>query len=87
LNSTNENFKKDPFTGIISKVNDRAITPTTTNSKDFGEEFNDFARSMPTVSGDLQMKAFLAYKSGKYQIEPDDNVTKAGELGNQNVQS
>lgn len=87
LNSTNENFKKDPFTGIISKVNDRAITPTTTNSKDFGEEFNDFARSMPTVSGDLQMKAFLAYKSGKYQIEPDDNVTRAGELGNQNVQS
>jgi hypothetical protein len=87
LNTTTENFKKDPFTGIITKMNDRALTPNADNSKDFGQEFNDFAESMPTVSGDLQMKAFLAYKSGKYTIEPDDNVTKASELNNTNVQS
>jgi hypothetical protein len=68
-------------------MNDRALTPNADNSKDFGQEFNDFAESMPTVSGDLQMKAFLAYKSGKYTIEPDDNVTKASELNNTNVQS
>lgn len=87
LNTTTENFKKDPFTGLITKVNDKAITPTATNSKDFGEEFNAFAKGMPTVSGDLQMKAFLAYKSGKYTIEPEDNVTKADELANSNVRS
>ena len=87
LNTTTENFKKDPFTGLITKVNDKAITPTATNSKDFGEEFNSFSKGMPTVSPDLQMKAFLAYKSGKYAIEPDDNVTKAEELRNSNLQS
>jgi hypothetical protein len=87
LNTTNENFKKDPFTGLIYKMNDKAITPNTATTKDFGEEFNEFAKSVPTVNPDLQMKAFLAYKSGKYQIEPDDNVTKAGELDNTNVRS
>ena len=85
LNSTNENFKKDPFTGIITKMNDRAITPVKDNSQDFGQEFNAFAKSMPSVSGDLQMKAFLAMKSGKYVMEPDDQVTKASELNNTSV--
>jgi hypothetical protein len=37
------------------------------------------------VSGDLQMKAFLAMKSGKYVMEPDDQVTKASELNNTSV--
>ena len=87
LNSTNENFKKDPFTGIITKMNDRAITPVKDNSQDFGQEFNAFAKSMPSVSGDLQMKAFLAMKSGKYVMEPDDQVTKASELNNTSVSS
>ena len=85
LNTMTENFKKDPFTGLITKVNDKAITPTQDNSKDFGDEFNTFAQSMPSVSPDLKMKAFLAYKSGKYTIEPDDQVTKASELNNTNV--
>ena len=87
LNTTTENFKKDPFTGIITKMNDRAITPAKDNSQDFGQEFNAFAKSMPSVSGDLQMKAFLAMKSGKYVMEPDDNVTKSSELKNTDVQS
>jgi hypothetical protein len=88
LNTTNENFKKDPFSGLISKMNDRALTATKDNSQDFGAEFNTFAQSMPNIKDpDLQMKAFLAYKSGKYTIEPDDNVTKASELNRQNVQS
>jgi hypothetical protein len=68
-------------------MNDRAITPNKDTSKDFGEEFNTFARSMPSVNPDLQMKAFLAYKSGKYTIEPDDNVTKASELNRTDVPS
>jgi hypothetical protein len=87
LNTTTENFKKDPFTGIITKMNDRAITPAKDNAQDFGQEFNAFAKSMPSVSGDLQMKAFLAMKSGKYVMEPDDNVTKSSELKNTDVQS
>ena len=87
LNTTTENFKKDPFTGIITKMNDRAITPNKDNTASFGEEFNQFARSMPSVNPDLQMKAFLAYKSGKYTIEPDDNVTKASELNNTSTQA
>ena len=85
LNTTTENFKKDPFTGIITKMNDRAITPVKDNSQDFGQEFNTFAKSMPSVNPDLQMKAFLAMKSGKYVMEPDDQVTKASELNNTNV--
>ena len=87
LNTTTENFKKDPFTGIITKMNDRAITPNKDNSQEFGQEFNEFSKSMPSVNPDLQMKAFLAMKSGKYVMEPDDNVTKASELNNTNVQS
>lgn len=85
LNLTNENFKKDPFSGLISKVNDRAITPTKDTSKEFGTEFNDFAKSMPTINPDLQMKAFLAMKSGKYVIEKDDNVLNPNDLNNTNL--
>ena len=82
LNTTTENFKKDPFTGIITKMNDRAITPVKDNTQEFGQEFNTFAKSTPTLTPDMQMKAFLAMKSGKYVIEPDDQVTKASELNN-----
>jgi hypothetical protein len=85
--TTTENFKKDPFTGIITKMNDRAISPVKDNSQEFGQEFNAFAKSTPTLSPDMQMKAFLAMKSGKYVIEPDDQVTKASELNNTNVPS
>lgn len=85
LNTMTENFKKDPFTGLITKVNDKALTPAKDSSKDFGEEFNEFAKSTPTLTPDMQMKAFLAVKSGKYTIEPDDNVTKATELNNKDV--
>ena len=87
LNTTSENFKKDPFTGIITKMNDRAISPVKDNTQDFGKEFSAFAESTPTLSPDLQMKAFLAMKSGKYVMEPDDNVTKASELNNTSYQS
>jgi len=87
LNTTSENFKKDPFTGIITKMNDKALTPTKDSSQDFGQEFNAFAKSMPSVNPDLQMKAFLAMKSGKYTIEPDDQVTKSSELNNTDVRS
>jgi hypothetical protein len=83
LNSMTENFKKDPYTGLITKFNDKALTLTKDNAQSFGQEFNDFAKSMPTVTGDLQMKAFLAMKSGKYVIEKDDEVTKPNELTNQ----
>lgn len=88
LNLTNENFKKDPFTGLISKVNDKPFAPTQDNTKSFGEEFNTFASSLPpNITPDLQMKAFLAMKSGKYVIEKDDEVTKPNELSNQNTWS
>jgi hypothetical protein len=87
LNTTSENFKKDPFTGIITKMNDRAISPVKDNTQDFGQEFSAFAESTPTLSPDLQMKAFLAMKSGKYVMEPDDSVTKASELNNTSYQS
>jgi hypothetical protein len=85
LNTLTENFKKDPFTGIITKMNDRALSPTKDNAKDFGEEFNDFSSSLTGITPDLKMKAFLAYKSGKYVIEPDDQITKANELNNSSV--
>jgi len=87
LNTTTENFKKDPFTGIITKMNDRAITPNKDAGKDFGQEFNEFAKTIPGVNDDLKMKAFMAYKSGKYVIEPDDNVTKASELQNSDTRT
>ena len=82
MNTLTENFKKDPFTGIITKMNDRDLTPNKDNSKDFGQEFNEFASAIPGVSDDLKMKAFLAYKSGKYTLEPDDQITKTNELNN-----
>jgi hypothetical protein len=68
-------------------MNDRAISPVKDNTQDFGQEFSAFAESTPTLSPDLQMKAFLAMKSGKYVMEPDDNVTKASELNNASYRS
>ena len=85
LNLNSENFKKDPFTGLISKVNDRAITPTASSSKDFGEEFTAFAESVPTLKPELQMEAFLAIKSGKYKLDkPNADVTTPSDLSQNN---
>lgn len=80
LNLTNENFKKDPYSGIVYKANDKPITPTSTTAEDFGKEFNAFQAKMPSVTGDLAMKAFLAYKSGKYTIATDDGVRSPNEV-------
>jgi hypothetical protein len=82
LNLTNENFKKDPYSGIVYKANDKPITPTSNTAEDFGKEFNAFQAKMPSVTGDLAMKAFLAYKSGKYTIATDDGVRSPNEVNN-----
>lgn len=82
LNLTNENFKKDPYSGIVYKANDKPITPTSNTAENFGKEFNDFQAKMPSVTGDLAMKAFLAYKSGKYTIATDDGVRSPDEVNN-----
>jgi len=37
------------------------------------------------VSNDLKVKAFLAYKSGKYVLDPVNDVTKVSELNNYNT--
>ena len=75
-----DNFKKDPFTGLITKVNDKAMTPTTDNTKAIGEEFNAFAQQVPTLSPELQFQLFKAHKSGKWTIEKDDGLTNPNEL-------
>jgi hypothetical protein len=80
MNLTAENFKMDPRTGIITKVNDRALTPKKPTNDDFAAEFNSFAAQMPGVTQDLAMKAFLATKSGKYVIEPENGTTTTDEL-------
>lgn len=80
LNLNSENFKKDPLTGIVYKANDRAITPKKATDTDVAQEFQDFATKLPNVNPDLQAKLFLAYKSGKYQIEPDNGTTPPSEL-------
>jgi len=80
LNTMTENFKKDPFTGLITKVNDKPMTPTTDNTKAIGEEFNEFAKQVPTLTPELQFQLFKAHKSGKWTIEKDDNVTRPDEL-------
>jgi hypothetical protein len=87
MNLTAENFKMDPRTGLITKVNDRAITPKKATNDDFAAEFTSFASKMPGVTQDLAMKAFLAKKSGKYVIEPENGTTTADELNRFNIQS
>jgi hypothetical protein len=72
---------------LITKVNDKAMTPTTDNTKAIGEEFNTFAKQVPTLSPELQFKLFQAHKSGKWVIEKDDNMTRPDELTNINTQS
>jgi hypothetical protein len=85
LNTMTENFKKDPFTGIITKMNDKDITPIQENSTSVGKEFNDFAKTVPTLTPELAMKLFQVQKSGKWVVEKDDEITKASELNNTNV--
>lgn len=80
LNLTTENFKKDPLTGLIYKANDRVVTPKKASNDDMAGEFTTFAAKLPNVNPDLQMKAFLAMKSGKYVIEPEDGTTTPNEL-------
>ena len=86
LNALNENKKLDPITGQLYLANEKPLTPTRDTSKSFGEEFNVFASSMPAdVSNDLKVKAFLAYKSGKYVLDPVNDVTKVSDLNNYNT--
>jgi len=86
LNALNPNKKLDPITGQLYLANETPLTPTRDTSKSFGEEFNIFASSMPAdVSNDLKVKAFLAYKSGKYVLDPVNDVTKVSELNNYNT--
>lgn len=80
LNTMTDNFKKDPFTGLITKVNDKVMTPTNDNTKAVGEEFNAFAQQVPTLSPELQFQLFKAHKSGKWTIEKDDGLTNPNEL-------
>ena len=80
LNLTNENFKANPYSGKVSKLNDRPIVSSQKAADDFGKEFNSFQAKMPSVSGDLAMKAFLAYKSGKYTLTTDDGVMNPSEI-------
>lgn len=82
LNSTTENFKKDPFTGLITKYNDRALKPTDDANKTFGKEFNEFSAPMLAkgISPDLVMKAYLTTKGGKFNITQDDGIKTANEL-------
>ena len=80
LNLTTEQFKKDPFTGLIYKANDKAVTPKTAANDDVAAEFTTFSSKMKGVSPDLAMKLFLAKKSGKYVIEPEDGTTSPEEL-------
>jgi len=85
LNLNNENFKKDPFSGLISKMNDRALSPSADNAKDFGEEFNAFAEQVPTLRPELQMDAFLAIKSGKYKLDKTNtDITTPSDLTENN---
>lgn len=86
MNLTAENFKMDPRTGLITKVNDKAITPKKPTENDFANEFTAFAAQMPGVSQDLAMKSFLAVKSGKYVIEPENGTTTTDELNKFNTQ-
>lgn len=80
LNLTTEQFKKDPNTGLIYKANDKAITPKKASNEDMATEFQAFATKLPNVNPDLQMKAFLAMKSGKYVMEPENGTTTPNEL-------
>ena len=85
MNLTAENFKMDPRTGLITKVNDRAITAKKATDTDHAKEFTDFAAQMPGVTPESAMKLFLAVKSGKYVIEPDNGTTTADELNKFNT--
>ena len=80
INLTNENFKADPYSGKVFKLNDRPLVDSQKAADDFGKEFNSFHAKMPTINGDLAMKAFLAYKSGKYTITTDDGVRNPNEV-------
>ena len=86
MNLTAENFKMDPRTGLITKVNDKAITPKKATDTDTAKEFTDFASQMPGVTPESAMKLFLAVKSGKYVIEPENGTTTTDELNKFNTQ-
>ena len=83
LNSTTDNFKKDPYSGLITKLNDKELNPTKNAAKDIGREFNDFARMVPGLPPKQQIDLFKAHKSGKWVIEKDDEITQPSELENE----
>lgn len=78
LNKTTENFKKDPYTGLITKVKDKEIVPLDSD-KASAERFNAFAAAIndPEVSADMKAKMYIKLFGND---KTEDGITYADEI-------
>jgi hypothetical protein len=85
LNIMNENFKKDPFTGLVYRTdNDQSYNPDPSGTADPADELNQFMKQVPSLSPDMAAKVYMGMKSGKWTIQ-DDGVLTPDELNRSNA--
>lgn len=86
LNLVHENYKKDPYSGLVYLTNETPLEPMNPNDQpDVAAEFSAFRSAIPNVSDDVAAKLFMGQKSGKWSIESDGFVTPQ-ELNRTNAQ-
>lgn len=71
LNKIQKQFIKDPYTGLITKFSDKPQDVSKQSSKDLGQEFMDFKKTLVGVSDDTAARLFTGLKDGKYEMKKE----------------
>jgi len=83
LNTTTEQFKKDPFTGLITKTGDKALDPTAKSATEGASSFNAFYKEMPkgtTIKDAVQVwKVSMGVADKNEYAQPDDQQVPLSE--------
>ena len=81
LNLNTENFKKDPYTGLISKVGDKEVTPMNAVQQYPAALFAEYKGKLKGVSDDTIAKLVAGRLNGKYDMsDPNSGMTNPNEL-------
>jgi hypothetical protein len=74
-NLMTEQFKTDPYSGLTYFTNGKDLVPTSASQKDAADELNEFMKKVPNLDPNVAAKVFMGVKSGKFEIEPLQQVT------------
>lgn len=82
-NLLTEQYKKDPYSGLVYFTNGKDLEPSTEGTQQSqAQELQDFIKSVPQLDPNVAAKVFLGMKTGKYTLEPTDGFVTPNELKN-----